>query len=229
MRCTISIRCSTASRASRAWPSWHGRWASRQPLLLQSMYLFKQPQHRRRGRLAPGRDLSAHRARHRDRLLDRARRRRPRQRLPDGAAGRPSRAVAQALPPRRRCHGDRRRSMRRPGRQSSRWRSRSRRGTLVVLHGLLPHASSANRSARPRHAYTLHLIDGARVVCVPTTGCNGRTCHCEDLRDSQGRASLPSRRLRSRPRWRASWRRATASTCRPACSAPTGTMSGGIS
>ncbi len=35
-----------------------------------------------------------------------------------------------------------------------------RRGTLVVLHGLLPHASSANRSSRPRHAYTLHLIDG---------------------------------------------------------------------
>lgn len=35
-----------------------------------------------------------------------------------------------------------------------------RRGTLVVLHGLLPHASSANRSARRRHAYALHLIDG---------------------------------------------------------------------
>jgi phytanoyl-CoA hydroxylase len=35
-----------------------------------------------------------------------------------------------------------------------------RRGTLVVLHGLLPHASAPNRSARPRHAYTLHLIDG---------------------------------------------------------------------
>jgi phytanoyl-CoA hydroxylase len=34
------------------------------------------------------------------------------------------------------------------------------RGSLVVLHGLLPHASSANRSARPRHAYSLHLIDG---------------------------------------------------------------------
>lgn len=34
-----------------------------------------------------------------------------------------------------------------------------RRGTLVVLHGLLPHASSANRSARSRHAYALHLID----------------------------------------------------------------------
>ena len=35
-----------------------------------------------------------------------------------------------------------------------------RRGTLVILHGLLPHASAPNRSARPRHAYTLHLIDG---------------------------------------------------------------------
>ena len=34
-------------------------------------------------------------------------------------------------------------------------------GSLILLHGLLPHASGANRSARPRHAYTLHLIDGA--------------------------------------------------------------------
>lgn len=34
------------------------------------------------------------------------------------------------------------------------------RGSVVVLHGLLPHASSANRSARSRHAYSLHLIDG---------------------------------------------------------------------
>jgi phytanoyl-CoA hydroxylase len=34
------------------------------------------------------------------------------------------------------------------------------RGTLVVLHGLLPHASAPNRSDRPRHAYALHLIDG---------------------------------------------------------------------
>jgi len=33
-------------------------------------------------------------------------------------------------------------------------------GTLVVLHGLLPHASTANRSPRPRQAYSLHLIDG---------------------------------------------------------------------
>ena len=40
------------------------------------------------------------------------------------------------------------------------------RGTLVVLHGLLPHASAANRSARPRHAYALHLIDG-RAMYAP--------------------------------------------------------------
>lgn len=35
------------------------------------------------------------------------------------------------------------------------------KGTLVVLHGLLPHYSSANRSLKSRHAYTLHCIDGA--------------------------------------------------------------------
>ena len=34
------------------------------------------------------------------------------------------------------------------------------RGSLIVLHGLLPHWSAPNRSARSRHAYTLHLIDG---------------------------------------------------------------------
>jgi phytanoyl-CoA hydroxylase len=32
-------------------------------------------------------------------------------------------------------------------------------GTLIVLHGLLPHLSGANRSARSRHAYTLHTVD----------------------------------------------------------------------
>jgi phytanoyl-CoA hydroxylase len=32
-------------------------------------------------------------------------------------------------------------------------------GTLVVLHGLLPHWSAPNRSERSRHAYALHVID----------------------------------------------------------------------
>ncbi len=33
------------------------------------------------------------------------------------------------------------------------------KGSLIVLHGLLPHKSLANRSSRSRHAYTLHLIE----------------------------------------------------------------------
>ncbi|MGH9801485.1 MAG: phytanoyl-CoA dioxygenase family protein [Blastocatellia bacterium] len=33
-------------------------------------------------------------------------------------------------------------------------------GTLVILHGLLPHMSHANRSPKSRHAYSVHLIDG---------------------------------------------------------------------
>jgi phytanoyl-CoA hydroxylase len=33
-------------------------------------------------------------------------------------------------------------------------------GTLVVLHGRLPHWSGPNRSDRSRHAYSVHVIDG---------------------------------------------------------------------
>ena len=32
------------------------------------------------------------------------------------------------------------------------------KGSLILLHGLLPHKSFENRSSRSRHAYTLHLI-----------------------------------------------------------------------
>ena len=35
------------------------------------------------------------------------------------------------------------------------------KGTLVLLHGSLPHRSGPNLSDRSRHAYTLHLIDGS--------------------------------------------------------------------
>jgi phytanoyl-CoA hydroxylase len=35
------------------------------------------------------------------------------------------------------------------------------KGSCIVLHGLLPHRSSANRSARSRHAYSLHLVEAA--------------------------------------------------------------------
>jgi phytanoyl-CoA hydroxylase len=38
-----------------------------------------------------------------------------------------------------------------------------KKGALVLLQGLLPHLSRANRSPRSRHAYTLHVIEaGAR-------------------------------------------------------------------
>jgi len=34
------------------------------------------------------------------------------------------------------------------------------KGSLILLHGLLPHKSLANKSAHSRHAYTLHVISG---------------------------------------------------------------------
>jgi phytanoyl-CoA hydroxylase len=34
-----------------------------------------------------------------------------------------------------------------------------KKGTLILLHGLLPHLSFANTSPKSRHAYTLHIID----------------------------------------------------------------------
>jgi phytanoyl-CoA hydroxylase len=40
------------------------------------------------------------------------------------------------------------------------------RGTCIVLHGLLPHYSAANRSPRSRQAYSLHVID-ARATYRP--------------------------------------------------------------
>lgn len=33
-------------------------------------------------------------------------------------------------------------------------------GTLVIFDGRMPHLSAANRSSKSRHAYTLHVIDG---------------------------------------------------------------------
>jgi phytanoyl-CoA hydroxylase len=35
------------------------------------------------------------------------------------------------------------------------------RGTMILLHGLLPHWSAANRSTRSRHAYAIHFVDDA--------------------------------------------------------------------
>jgi phytanoyl-CoA hydroxylase len=35
------------------------------------------------------------------------------------------------------------------------------KGSLIVLHPLLPHLSRENRSSKSRHAYTLHIIDAS--------------------------------------------------------------------
>ena len=35
------------------------------------------------------------------------------------------------------------------------------KGTVIVLDGLLPHLSRENRSSRSRHAYTIHVIDAS--------------------------------------------------------------------
>jgi phytanoyl-CoA hydroxylase len=37
----------------------------------------------------------------------------------------------------------------------------AKRGTLILLDGAVPHLSGPNHSDRPRHAYTLHVIDGS--------------------------------------------------------------------
>ena len=34
------------------------------------------------------------------------------------------------------------------------------KGSLILLHGLLPHRSYQNKSGQSRHAYTLHVISG---------------------------------------------------------------------
>ncbi|HMJ26447.1 MAG TPA: phytanoyl-CoA dioxygenase family protein [Pyrinomonadaceae bacterium] len=36
-----------------------------------------------------------------------------------------------------------------------------KKGTVIVLHGLLPHLSRENRSSKSRQAYTLHVIDAS--------------------------------------------------------------------
>jgi phytanoyl-CoA hydroxylase len=38
-----------------------------------------------------------------------------------------------------------------------------KKGSVIVLHGLLPHTSHENKSEKSRHAYTLHIIGGDAV------------------------------------------------------------------
>ena len=54
-----------------------------------------------------------------------------------------------------------------------------KQGTVIVLDGLLPHKSLANRSSKSRHAYTLHVIPGS--------------CHYPETNWLQRSAELPLR------------------------------------
>lgn len=54
-----------------------------------------------------------------------------------------------------------------------------RKGSAIVLHGLLPHKSLRNRSAKSRHAYTLHVISA--------------DCHYPETNWLQRGADLPLR------------------------------------
>ena len=127
--------------------------------------------HRRRGRLPPGRAVPLHRPDHRHRLLVRHRGRHARQRLPVGRspavtaarcaactnASTPTIPTAATGPPAssssttRRC----------PIRPNGLVPIVAPAGTMVILHGLLPHWSDVNRSPASRHAYSLHCISEA--------------------------------------------------------------------
>ncbi len=143
--------------------------------------------HRRRGALAPGRDLLHSRADQRDRLLVRARRRHRRQRLPVGGARRPSRPVARALRARRRCgacRDARRDAVARHPRGACRSKCRPARWCAST--------ACCRTTARP----TARRCRAMRTRCMPSTAAAaGRaTTGCAARRR---RAAFEPRRLRS--------------------------------
>ena len=112
-------------------------------------------------------------------------------------------------------------------------------GTLVVLHGLLPHWSGANRSARSRHAYSVHCIAAAadypewnwlqrpaRCRCAGSTPWPPVDPRLRWRRDRahpaspQGAAARPPRRRRAAGHGRRAGRRSSATR---ACPRPTST------
>ena len=63
---------------------------------------------------------------------------------------------------------------------SARWPHPARRpaGTMVVLHGLLPHWSDVNRSPVSRHAYWVHCIDASRLPRLELAPAPAGRCPC---------------------------------------------------
>ena len=200
-RCTTSTRSSSASRARRELAAVAADARARAtPLLLQSMYIFKQPRIGGEVTLPPGRDVPLHRP------ADRAsasgsRSRTPRSRT--AACGRSPAATARPL---------RKRFVRAPRRRHRRSRCSTRRplpepadGRLVPLecrrarwscsHGLLPHWSGANRSPTVRHAYSLHCIAGDRRLSRRELA--AATGRCDHGRSRRVRAQLPDASTRA--------------------------------
>ena len=62
-----------------------------------------------------------------------------------------------------------------------------KKGSLILLNGLLPHRSFENRSARSRHAYTLHLIK--REAKYPDDNWLQRTLPLRSFNSSRNRTS----------------------------------------
>ena len=114
--------------------------------------------HRRRGGLSPGCRVPAHRADQRARPVVRARGRDDGERLPLRRAGRPQGPLRSRFV----RDGERTETVLledTPLPNENLVPLAVSKGTLIVLHGLLPHRSAPNRSAKSRHAYTLHVID----------------------------------------------------------------------
>ena len=134
------------------------------PLLLQSMYIFKQPKHRRRGGQPPGRDVPLHRPDHGHRFLGGAAGRDPRERLPVGTSRRPQDVAAQAVRRQRRPDDPLRRArpvaVARVGRRGAwcRWRPRPARWCSCTGCSRTPPGPTGR--AKSRHAYSVHIIDG---------------------------------------------------------------------
>ena len=74
-------------------------------------------------------------------------------------------------------------------------------GTLVVLHGLLPHWSDVNRSGASRHAYSLHCISGAgRLPGLELAAAWPPTCRCGPSRPADEPRSVACGHVTGRTR-----------------------------
>ena len=140
-----------------------GRRVARRPGAAEHVHL-QAAQHRGRGGLPPGRHVPLDRPDQRRGVLVRPGGRHARERLPVGRAGRPPGSAAPAVPARAAGGGTEMETLDEtplPVPPDELQPLPVPAGTMIVLDGLLPHWSDANRSPRSRHAYSLHCISAA--------------------------------------------------------------------